>query len=59
MKKNKYIKLFVTILLICLPFLDMLRTTDIRHFEILGISIVEIFNILLKGFFLAFLCYLC
>lgn len=49
MKKNKYIKLFVTILLICLPFLDMLRTTDIRHFEILGISIVEIFNILLIG----------
>ncbi len=49
MKKDKIIKWCITTLLILLPFLDMLRTTDIRHFEILGISIIEIFNILLIG----------
>ena len=49
MKRNKFIKISVTILLILLPFLDMLRTTDIRHFELFGISIVEIFNIMLIG----------
>lgn len=49
MKKDKIIKWCITTLLILLPFLDMLRTTNIRHFEILGISIIEIFNILLIG----------
>lgn len=49
MKKDKIIKWTITILLIILPFLDMLRTTNVRHFEILGISIIELGNILLIG----------
>lgn len=48
-KRDKIIKLSIMILLILLPFLDMLRTTEIRNFEILGISIIEIWNILLIG----------
>lgn len=49
MKKDKIIKTSITILLILLPFLDMLRTTNIRHFEVFGISIIEVFNIILIG----------
>lgn len=47
--KDKLIKLFITILLIQLPFLDMIRTTSFRHFEILGISLIELVNIVLIG----------
>lgn len=49
MKKDKIIKYSISILLILLPFLDMIRTTNVRHFEVFGISIVEIFNIILIG----------
>ena len=48
-KRDKVIKIVITVLLLLLPFLDMLRTTNIRNFEILGISIIEIWNILLIG----------
>lgn len=48
--KDKIIKLFISILLIQLPFLDMLRTTSFRHFEVLGISFIELVNIFLIGF---------
>ena len=47
--RDKIIKFSIMVLLILLPFLDMLRTTGIRHIEILGISIIEIWNILLIG----------
>ena len=47
--KDKLIKLLITILLIQLPFLDMIRTTSFRHFEIFGISLIELVNIVLIG----------
>ena len=51
MKKNinKYIKNLITIQLIMFPILDMIRTTDFRHVELFGISLIELVNILLIG----------
>ena len=47
--KNRVLKKLITTLFLILPFLDMLRTTEIRHFEIFGISCIELINILLIG----------
>jgi len=44
---DKIIKILITILLLQLPFLDMLRNTGIRHIQLFGISIIEIGNLLL------------
>ncbi len=46
---DKYIKLLITIQLIIFPFLDMLRTTNFRHIEFLGISLIELVNMVLIG----------
>lgn len=46
---NKYLKLLITIQLIIFPILDMIRTTNFRHVEFLGISLIELINILLIG----------
>ena len=50
MKKDKLIKILITILLIELPFLDMLRTTAFKDIELFGITLIELVNILLIGF---------
>lgn len=49
MKRNKIIKILITILLIQLPFLDMLRTTTFKDIEIFGITIIELVNIMWIG----------
>lgn len=49
MKKDKIIKVLITILLIELPFLDMLRTTAFKDIELFGITLIELINILLIG----------
>ena len=49
MKKDKIIKVLITILLIELPFLDMLRTTAFKDIELFGITLIELVNILLIG----------
>ena len=54
MKKDKLIKILITILLIELPFLDMLRTTAFKDIELFGITLIELVNILLIGFALIF-----
>ena len=47
---NKIIKILITIQLIIFPFLDMIRTTSLRHVELFGITLIELVNILLIGF---------
>ena len=47
--RDKIIKILITILFIQLPFLDMIRSTSFRHFEVFGISLIELLNILLIG----------
>lgn len=47
--RNKIIRILIATQLIILPFLDMIRTTSFRHFEILGISAIELCNIILIG----------
>ncbi len=47
--KNNIIKVLITILLIQLPFLDMLRTTTFKDIEIFGITIIELVNIMWIG----------
>ena len=47
---NKCLKILITIQFIIFPILDMIRTTDFRHVEFLGISLIELINILLIGF---------
>ena len=37
-KINKYLKILITIQFIIFPILDMIRTTNFRHVEFLGIS---------------------
>ena len=49
MKRDKIIKILITILLIQLPFLDMLRTTAFKDIEIFGITLIELVNIILIG----------
>ena len=49
-KIKKYIKFLISIQLIIFPILDMIRTTKFRHVELLGISLIELVNILLIGF---------
>ena len=46
---DKIIKILITTLFIFLPIIDMLRTTPIKDIEILGISIIELLNLLLIG----------
>lgn len=47
---NKILRVLITIQLIILPFLDMIRTTTLRHIEVFGVTIIELVNILLIGF---------
>ena len=54
MKKNKIIKVLITIFFVLLPFLDMLRTTSFKDIEIFNIAIIELINILLIGTSLLF-----
>lgn len=49
MNKNKIIKILISILLINLPFLDMLRTTSFKDVEFCGIALIEFVNIVLIG----------
>lgn len=49
MKRDKIIKILITILLIQLPFLDMLRTTAFKDIEIFGITLIELVNIMWVG----------
>lgn len=49
MTKDNIIKVLITILLIQLPFLDMLRTTAFKDIEIFGIALIELGNIILIG----------
>jgi len=50
--KNKIIKATITILLILLPLMDILRITPLKDIQILGVSLVEFFNLFLV--FIAF-----
>ncbi len=47
--KNKIIKILITVLLMWLPFLDMLRTTAFKDIELFGIALIELGNILIIG----------
>ena len=47
--KDKILKVLITILLLQLPFLDMLRTTAFKDIEIFGIAVIELLNIILIG----------
>ena len=47
--KNKIIKTLVGLQFILFPFLDMLRTTNFRKVEFLGISLIELINIVIIG----------
>lgn len=47
--RDKVLKILITILLIQLPFLDMLRTTTFKDIEIFGIALIELLNIILIG----------
>lgn len=47
---NKILKTLITIQLIILPIIDMIRSTELRHIEIFGITIIELINFLLIGF---------
>lgn len=49
MKRDKIIKVLITILLLQLPFLDMFRTTAFKDIEIFGITIIELVNIMWIG----------
>lgn len=49
LKKDSIIKLLITILLLQLPFLDMLRTTTFKDIELFGIALIELINIILIG----------
>lgn len=51
--KNKIIKLTMTLLFLILPILDCLRITSLKDIQLLGVSFVEFFNLLL--IFIAFL----
>lgn len=43
--RDKVLKVLITILLIQLPFLDMLRTTTFKDIEVFGIALIELVNI--------------
>ncbi len=47
--KNKLLKLFITILFISLPISDILRNSSFINLEFLGISILELLNVILLG----------
>lgn len=47
--KNKIIKILITILLMWLPFLDILRTTTFKDIEVFGLALIELGNILIIG----------
>ena len=47
--KNKIIKILVGLQFILFPFLDMLRTTNFRKVEFMGISLIELVNIIIIG----------
>ncbi len=40
-KRKKIIKIFITILFILLPIIDMIRRTKIRKIDIFGFSVIE------------------
>ena len=45
--KDKIIKYSVFVLIIILPFLDMLRTTSFKSIEFFSIALIELINIVL------------
>ena len=45
--KDKIIKWSIFILIIILPFLDMLRTTGFKDIEVFSIALIELVNIVL------------
>lgn len=47
--RDKILKTLIAIQLLLFPFLDIIRTTNFRHFEIIGISVIELVNIVLIG----------
>lgn len=47
--RDKVLKVLITILLLQLPFLDMLRTTTFKDIEVFGIALIELLNIVLIG----------
>lgn len=47
--KDKTIKILISLQFILFPFLDMLRTTNFKNIEFLGISLIEFVNILIIG----------
>lgn len=49
MKKEKILKILISILLINLPFLDMLRTTNFKNIEVFNLALIELINIVLIG----------
>lgn len=49
-KIDNCIKNLIMVQLIIFPLLDMIRTTNFRHVELLGISLIELINIVLIGF---------
>ena len=49
MKKEKILKILISILLINLPFLDMLRTTNFKNIEVFNFALIELINIVLIG----------
>lgn len=48
--KDKIIKYSIFIMFILLPIIDCIRRTPIKNIEILGISIIEITNIIIIGY---------
>ena len=49
MKKDKIIRIAITIFIMLLPFLDMLRTTSFKDVEVFGVALIELVNIVLVG----------
>ena len=49
MKRDKLIKILITIFIVCIPILDMLRTTSFKDIEIFGVALIELINISLIG----------
>ncbi len=47
--RDKTIKILISLQFILFPFLDMLRTTNFKNTEFLGISLIELINILIIG----------